>query len=176
MLGSSRHAVAVILVLIAAALLQLLSLLETRAVDREMPTAREVEVVDLVSSAERRRVVQFFGNRCGILAFFHSKCPGCNKVAPEWSGKSVVDVGGTLLPVVWIAVAPDDQDATKFLKDYNLSRPGYRFQSRSDRRVLGIRHWPQMAIVGQGDKLVSQPGPRPADLVEVPAACIDNQG
>lgn len=84
---------------------------------------------------------------CGVVVFFNSTCPACERVAPGWNGADSITVSGTRLPVVWIGTSSD-----KGASDW-LGRHGFKnsyLVKATDWRQLNVDFVPQVFIVANG--------------------------
>jgi hypothetical protein len=98
-------------------------------------TLPPVDVWDFQSDV-KRPLDTFFVRPCAILAFYHSKCPGCDSVAVRWKEHSA-ELGGVPVPVVWLAIDPRDTAALSFHSKHNL--PGRPVQLLSNRDAIRMR-------------------------------------
>jgi len=82
--------------------------------------------------------------RCGLLVFFSSSCPACERAAPAWEGRDSLEVAGARIPVLWIG-RRDDREASSWTKRHGFNNS---YLVRRDAWwQLGIEYVPQMYIV-----------------------------
>src|SRR5690606_27446920 len=93
---------------------------------------------------------------CVLIAFYHSQCPGCRTIAPEWRGMDVLTRDGQTIPIIWIAVEQADTGAAEFLASHELSG-SYVIRSDRDLRKLGVDHVPLFYLATGFGVLVRKP-------------------
>jgi hypothetical protein len=112
-------------------------------------------------------------DRCSILVFFDSSCPICRDMAPSWSSKRFLDVGGDSLPIHWIAINPADTGAAGFIARYRLSEPYFTLVSDADRASLGVTGTPAVFLVDSSMKFLGRRSGEPAQ-VSIPERECEN--
>ena len=135
-------------------------------------TLPDVEIVILDSSEQKIRLTELFKGKCGVIEFFNSSCPACQKQAPSWKSIFEVDKGGIILPVVWIATHADDPGAEQFAAAFKLSRPLYAIATPDEGIRLRIFRVPETYVVAPGPILLGH-GPRRPDEGIVVTDSID---
>lgn len=83
-------------------------------------------------------------SRCGLLVFFSSSCPACERAAPSWEGRDSLEVADARVPVFWIGRG-DDREASSWVERHGFKNS---YEVRPDAwRELGVEFVPQMYIV-----------------------------
>lgn len=112
------------------------------------------------------------GEGCRIIILFDPDCPGCNRSAESWRGKTSLLVGDSLLEVRWISTDQDPRNAGPFVRKYQLSQEAFSFPADVDQRneylvAFGVNLVPRSYVV-TGDGLITAVDVAyyPADLPE----------
>jgi hypothetical protein len=113
------------------------------------------------------------GERCGIMVFFHSKCPFCEHLGEEWAGATEIVYDGVSIPVAWTSVSAHDDGAAEFVQRFGLPVPWFSIRGRKDRVALGVSGWPTIYLLSPGG-VFEQEMPRNRKAgVDLSANCRD---
>jgi hypothetical protein len=123
--------------------------------------------------ADPVELAEIFGDRCGLMVFFLSTCPFCERMGSAWSNVAEVHIGDAVVPIVWTDVSPVDTGAAAFVAQHDLANPyWYQLNSDQDRRSLGVAGWPRTYVISPGPVFEGRFMSRdPALPDSLPASC-----